>query len=55
MILKAVAPILLLWSSVSSFAQGSKVGSFTGNAKSGRVLYGRNCITCHGPRGDGAD
>src|SRR6516225_615834 len=54
MILKGVLLILLLWSSVFSFAQASKVGSLAGNAKSGKALYGRYCITCHGPHGDGA-
>jgi mono/diheme cytochrome c family protein len=50
----AVALILLLSCSLFSFAQESKIGNLTGHANSGKALYLRYCITCHGPRGDGA-
>ncbi|MBS1839411.1 MAG: cytochrome c [Acidobacteria bacterium] len=36
-----------------NFAQSSHVGSLTGNADSGKQLYRRYCIGCHGPQGDG--
>src|SRR5271170_5328850 len=35
------------------FAQESHVGNLTGNAGSGKQLYRRYCIGCHGPQGDG--
>jgi mono/diheme cytochrome c family protein len=34
-------------------AQESHIGKLTGNAKRGKALYGRYCIYCHGPEGDG--
>lgn len=34
-------------------AQQSHVDNLLGNAKSGKALYGRYCIFCHGPQGDG--
>jgi mono/diheme cytochrome c family protein len=37
----------------AAFGQESHVGDLTGNAESGRELYRRNCIGCHGPNGDG--
>jgi len=36
-----------------NFAQSSQVGSLMGNATSGKQLYRRYCIGCHGPQGDG--
>src|SRR5689334_19565623 len=36
-----------------SFAQQAHVGSLTGNVASGKKLYRRYCIGCHGPFGDG--
>jgi len=45
---------LLMSCSVFSFAQQSRIGNLTGNAKSGKALYRRYCITCHGVHGDGA-
>jgi len=55
MILKGsgVALTVLLSCSVFGFAQQSKIDKLTGNAKSGKALYVRYCITCHGPHGDG--
>ncbi|MBZ5528814.1 MAG: cytochrome c [Acidobacteriia bacterium] len=34
-------------------AQESHIGKLTGHASSGKELYRRFCIGCHGPRGDG--
>jgi len=51
---RRVALVVLLMSSVFGFTQQSKIGNLTGNAKSGKALYVRYCITCHGPHGDGA-
>jgi mono/diheme cytochrome c family protein len=45
---------LLLFCSLFCFSQESKIGTFTGHAKSGKALYRRYCVTCHGPHGDGA-
>ena len=48
---------VILWPSLLScsgaFAQQSKIGNLTGQAKRGKELYGRYCVGCHGPRGDG--
>ena len=49
-----VALCLLLFCSLFSFAQESKIGNLTGHAKNGKALYRRYCVTCHGPHGDGA-
>jgi mono/diheme cytochrome c family protein len=35
------------------FAQDSHVGTLTGKEGSGKQLYRRFCIGCHGPQGDG--
>ncbi len=35
-------------------AQDSRIAGLEGNANSGKALYRRYCITCHGARGDGA-
>src|SRR5271156_1933983 len=47
----------ILWASLlccsRGFAQQSKIGNLTGQAKRGKEMYGRYCIGCHGPRGDG--
>jgi hypothetical protein len=47
----------ILWPSLlccsGAFAQQSKIGNLTGQAKRGKELYGRYCMGCHGPRGDG--
>jgi mono/diheme cytochrome c family protein len=51
---RSIALILLMSCSVFSSAQQSKIGNLTGNAKSGKDLYRRYCITCHGVHGDGA-
>ncbi len=55
---KSVALALLVtWlvsGSLFSFAQESKIADLTGNAKAGKALYRRYCITCHGVHGDGA-
>ena len=48
------ALVVLLACSAFSFAQESKIGNLTGHAKSGKALYRRYCVTCHGPHGDGA-
>ena len=34
------------------FAQESHIGNLTGHADSGKQLYRRYCIGCHGPDGD---
>lgn len=49
-----VALVLLLLYSPLSLAQESKIGKLTGHANSGKGLYRRYCITCHGTHGDGA-
>ena len=51
-LLGTAAIFSLLWSSAGS-AQESHVGKFVGNAKRGKALYERYCISCHGPNGDG--
>ncbi len=47
---------LALWVSCGLFAsaQDSRIGGLKGNASSGKALYRRYCITCHGKHGDGA-
>ncbi len=50
----SVALALLVSYSLFISAQESKIGRLTGNANSGKVLYRRYCITCHGVHGDGA-
>jgi mono/diheme cytochrome c family protein len=40
--------------SLLASAQDSKIAGLTGNAKAGKALYRRYCITCHGAHGDGA-
>jgi len=39
--------------SPADFAQERHVGKLAGNAGSGKQLYRRFCIGCHGPQGDG--
>jgi len=51
---KGVALILLMSCSTISHAQQSAIGKLTGKAKSGKELYRRYCIPCHGVYGDGA-
>jgi mono/diheme cytochrome c family protein len=51
---RGVTLTLLLSCSMFGFAQQSKIGNLTGDAKSGKALYRRYCITCHGVHGDGA-
>jgi mono/diheme cytochrome c family protein len=51
---RAGALALLLSCSLVSLAQESRIGTLTGHANSGKALYRRYCITCHGPHGDGA-
>jgi mono/diheme cytochrome c family protein len=43
---------LLLFSNVA-VARGSRAVGLTGNAKRGKQLYQRYCVSCHGARGDG--
>jgi cytochrome c oxidase cbb3-type subunit I/II len=40
-------------SSVVAHAQESHIGNLVGRASSGKALYQRYCISCHGPQGDG--
>ncbi len=49
-----VALVLLASCSLLSFAQESHIGTLTGNARSGKALYRRYCLACHGVHGDGA-
>lgn len=51
-LLGSAAILSVLWGSASS-AQESHVGKLVGNAKRGKALYERYCISCHGPNGDG--
>lgn len=44
--------VSLLWG-VTGSAQESRIGALSGNVKSGKALYERYCIFCHGPNGDG--
>jgi len=39
--------------SLTAVAQESHIGKLAGRAKSGKALYERYCIFCHGPQGDG--
>jgi len=50
---RVVGVVVLLWGAALSLAQESKIGNLTGHAKSGKALYRRYCITCHGSHGDG--
>lgn len=45
--------LLLLAFSAAAWAQEAKVGNLVGNAHTGKQLYRRYCIGCHGVRGDG--
>ena len=50
-----IATVLLLASGASdSFAQESHVGNMQGHGASGKALYRRYCIGCHGSQGDGS-
>ena len=50
------APLIFmcLFGIASARAQEAKVGKLTGHAGTGKQLYARYCVGCHGPRGDGA-
>jgi mono/diheme cytochrome c family protein len=50
----SLALALFVTCSLFASAQDSKIDGLTGNAKAGKALYRRYCITCHGPHGDGA-
>jgi mono/diheme cytochrome c family protein len=53
--IKLISMIVLLTSGATvSFAQESHIGSLEGHASSGKALYRRYCVGCHGPQGDGA-
>jgi mono/diheme cytochrome c family protein len=52
-LLTGVLGLLLLSCSVSAVAQQAQIGKFTGHANSGKELYQRYCIFCHGVYGDG--
>jgi len=50
-----IAIVVLLSSGATvSFAQESHIGNMQGSASSGKALYRRYCVGCHGPQGDGA-
>jgi cytochrome c oxidase cbb3-type subunit 2 len=49
-----IALVLLMSCGIPSFSQESTIGNLNGHAKSGKALYRRYCITCHGGQGDGA-
>src|ERR1051326_2737819 len=44
--------VSMLWSGIG-LAQESHIGKLVGNAKSGKALYTRYCVFCHGAYGDG--
>ena len=44
--------VVLCWSPAAA-AQESHIGKWTGNARSGKDLFRRYCIGCHGKEGDG--
>jgi mono/diheme cytochrome c family protein len=48
-----VSLAMVLTMALSSFAQEAHVGNLTGHAASGKKLYRRSCVGCHGPLGDG--
>jgi mono/diheme cytochrome c family protein len=45
--------LVFLLCGLCATAQESHIGNLTGNAKSGKALYQRYCIFCHGKYGDG--
>ena len=47
------AILLTVLSGSASFAQETRIGKFTGDAKRGKDLYRRYCVGCHGPEGNG--
>jgi hypothetical protein len=47
------AILLTVLSGSASFAQETRIGKFTGDAKRGKDLYRRCCVGCHGPEGNG--
>jgi mono/diheme cytochrome c family protein len=49
----SAAILVSLLCSAPAIAQESHIGNLVGNAKSGKALYVRYCIFCHGPNGDG--
>jgi len=51
--LAGLGVLLLVTGASTSAAQESHVGNITGNAASGKKLYRRYCVGCHGPDGDG--
>jgi len=48
----AVVAVLTLWGT-AGIAQESHIGKLVGHANSGKALYQRYCIFCHGQYGDG--
>lgn len=51
--LTSAAIVSCLLCSLSVVAQESHIGKLVGDAKSGKALYQRYCIFCHGTHGDG--
>ena len=49
-----LALALLMCFGLFATAQSSKIGGLEGNANSGKALYRRYCVGCHGAHGDGA-
>jgi cytochrome c oxidase cbb3-type subunit 2 len=49
----ALIAFVILTAAVSSEAQESHIGKWTGHAEAGKPLYFRYCWGCHGFRGDG--
>jgi mono/diheme cytochrome c family protein len=49
----SAAVVVFLLCGLCATAQESHIGNLTGNAKSGKALYERYCIFCHGTYGDG--
>ena len=49
----AATLFLLMGLAGNGFAQDSEVGNLRGSAASGKLLYRRYCVGCHGPQGDG--
>src|SRR6266852_868455 len=49
-----IALVVLVASGATvSFAQESHIGKMQGNGSSGKALYRRYCVGCHGAQGDG--
>ena len=51
--ISSVAVFLAVAFASAGFGQSVEIGKLEGRASTGKVLYRRYCIGCHGPEGDG--